>query len=108
MLVLGFSMQAELMWLRRTKEVANNPRNLLGCGHAEGSSQVHDELTLLNLSHIQRVLCTEVHDDLNTWILEHADPCNTITQPKKLDCGMNSQTARLWSEPKRQRSGTPL
>ena len=33
--------------------------NLLGREHAEGSSQVHDELTLLNLSHIQRVLCTE-------------------------------------------------
>ena len=55
------------MWLRRTDEVANmlcdllgyeHAEDLQGCEHPEGSSQVHDELTLLNLSHIQRVLCT--------------------------------------------------
>ena len=31
-----------------------------GYEHPEGSSQVHDELTLLNLSHNQRVLCTRI------------------------------------------------
>ena len=58
-----------------------------GCKHADGSSQVHDALTLLNLSHIQRVLRTECHQYLNTRIF-----ASMITKPNQLDCGMSSQT----------------
>ena len=49
------------MRLRRTKEVANMLR---------GSSQVHGELTQVNLSHIHRVLCTEFHEFANSRALE--------------------------------------
>ena len=63
--------------------------------HAEGSSQVHDELTFLNMSHLQRVLSTEFYDDPNTRIL-----ASMISTPNQLDCGMSSQTAALWSESK--------
>ena len=51
------------MWVRRTKEVANLLRDLLGCEPVEGSSQVRDELTCLNVSHIQRVLRIEFFEE---------------------------------------------
>ena len=61
-----------------------------GFEHAEGFSQVHDELTLLNLSHIQRVLCTWFHDALNTRII-----ASVMTKPNQLgleDVFGNSRT----------------
>ena len=33
------------MWQRRTKQVANALKIFLGCEYAEGSSQVHNDLT---------------------------------------------------------------
>ena len=74
-----------------------------GCDHAVGCSQVHDELTHRNLSYIQRVLCTEFHDNPDTRTF-----ASMIATPNQLDCEMRSQTAGFWREPKRERSGSPL
>ena len=51
------------------------------CEPAEGSSQGGDELTNLNLSHIQRVHSAEFHDEPKTRILV----CMIVT-PNQLDC----------------------
>ena len=70
-----------------------------GCKHADESPQVHDEMTLLSFSHIQRVLSIEFHDEPNTRIL-----ASIVATQNHLVCGMSSKTAGLWSGPKRERS----
>ena len=78
------------------------------CEHAEESSQVHDELTLLNLSHIQRVeesehVSTEErradHDIQNAEPMTSLLPLQVacaITKPDVLPCEGTPQSAFLF------------
>ena len=94
-------MRGELMLHMKTCEGALDVASphQRGSEHSVGSSQVDAS----ELVHIQRVFCTELHDEMHRRIL-----ASMIAKPNQLHCGTRAQTARLWSEPKHEQSGTPL